>query len=102
MRDAIIGNLSAGVCIAILYFGGLLALAHGSLSDVQKLKAENYLLKRRLLTAECQSGIQQLESERTKLEADFIAVQSCETGWNWDTLTCAKPAEAPEKAEEKK
>lgn len=92
MRDAIMGCFSAGACIAVLSFAGLLALANGSLSDVQKLKAENYLLKRRLLTAECQSGIQQLEAERTKLEADFIAAQSCETGWNWDTLTCAKPA----------
>lgn len=80
-------------------FGVLMAVAvaaSGPLSEMQKLKAENYLLKRRLLTTECQSGIQQLEAERTKLETDFIAAQGCETGWNWDTLACAKPVEVPE------
>ena len=78
----------SGMVIASVF-----AVAFGresSLSDVQKLKAENYLLKRRLLTSECQAGIQQLEAERMKLEADFITTEKCEAGWNWDTLGCAK------------
>jgi len=78
-----------------------------ALTELQRTKAENFLLKAQNLNLQKQSVEQQLQAaqatldkDRLALEAEFVAALKCPGGWDWQTMGCkptAPPAAPPAK-----
>lgn len=81
------------------------AAAPAALTELQKTKAENFLLKatnlnlqKQSVEAQLQTAQAELEKTRLALEAEFIDTLKCKDGWDWQKVACKAPEKPPEPA----